>query len=91
MIIDLILESVILVLTNYGIKSTYCNMIFYNFKIRYNFVIVYSLTTKSTESVEEFIPEWVKNNAAWWSDGLISEDDFLNGIKYLVKKGVIQV
>jgi len=37
------------------------------------------------------IPQWVKNNAEWWSQGAISEDDFLNGIEYLVKNGIIQI
>ncbi len=37
------------------------------------------------------IPEWVKNNAGWWADGLISDDDFINGIKYMVENGIIRV
>lgn len=40
---------------------------------------------------EEGVPEWVKNNAAWWADDLISDDDFLNGIQYLVRAGLITV
>lgn len=40
---------------------------------------------------EEGVPEWVKNNAAWWADGLISDGDFLNGIQYLVRAGLIAV
>ena len=37
------------------------------------------------------VPAWVKNNAGWWSDGTISENDFLNGIQYLIKMGIMQV
>jgi len=37
------------------------------------------------------IPSWIKNNAGWWADGLISEDDFVNGIKFLVEHGIIKV
>ena len=37
------------------------------------------------------IPSWVKNNAGWWSDGLISEVDFLSGIQYIIKSGIIRV
>ena len=37
------------------------------------------------------VPDWIKTNAGWWADGLISEDDFLNGMKYLVEKGIIKV
>ncbi|MEK0367502.1 MAG: hypothetical protein QQN45_06175, partial [Nitrosopumilus sp.] len=37
------------------------------------------------------IPDWIKNNAEWWSQGAITEDDFLTAIEYLVKHGIIQV
>ena len=40
---------------------------------------------------EETIPDWVRNNAGWWADGLISDDDFVSGIKYLVEQGIIKV
>jgi len=46
------------------------------------------------EPQEEFtpiVPEWVKNNASWWSEGKLTDDDFLVGIKYLLEKGIIQV
>lgn len=42
-------------------------------------------------AVKEKVPGWIKNNAEWWANGLIGEDDFVNGIKYLVEKGIIQV
>jgi len=37
------------------------------------------------------IPSWIKNNAEWWSQGLISDDDFVKGIQYLVEQGIMQV
>ena len=37
------------------------------------------------------IPKWVKNNARWWVDGLISDIDYINGIQYLVDKGIILI
>ena len=39
----------------------------------------------------ETIPAWIKNNAAWWADGTISEGEFLNGIQYLIKENVLVV
>jgi len=39
----------------------------------------------------EPIPGWIKNNAEWWSQGLITEDDFVKGIEFLVKNGIIRV
>jgi len=40
---------------------------------------------------EQKIPEWIKSNAEWWSQGLISDDDFVKGIQYLVEQGIIKV
>jgi len=37
------------------------------------------------------IPDWIKNNAIWWSEGKLSEDEFVGGIEYLVKNGIIKV
>ena len=37
------------------------------------------------------IPAWIKNTASWWSEGLISEDEFLKGIEYLVEKRILNV
>ena len=41
--------------------------------------------------IELQIPAWIKNNAKWWAAGSISEDDFINGIQYLVKERIIVV
>jgi len=37
------------------------------------------------------IPDWIKNNAIWWSEGKLSEDEFVGGIEYLVKNNIINV
>ena len=37
------------------------------------------------------IPDWVKNNAKWWSEEKISNEEFLKGIKYLIEIGIIVV
>ena len=36
-------------------------------------------------------PNWVKNNAMWWSEGQIGDDDFIKGIQYLIQQGIIIV
>ena len=46
-------------------------------------------STVSTAYAE--VPGWVKNNAGWWADGTISESEFLTGISFLIKDGIIQV
>jgi hypothetical protein len=37
----------------------------------------------------EGVPAWVKNNAGWWADGTITESEFIQGIQFLIKDGVI--
>ena len=37
----------------------------------------------------ETIPEWVKNNALWYGQGVISETEFLNAIKFLVENDIL--
>ena len=36
-------------------------------------------------------PAWIKNNAGWWADGTISENEFLSGIEFLIADGIINV
>ena len=47
--------------------------------------------SSTTLSGSQEIPAWIKNNADWWSQGLISDDDFLKGITFLVENGIITV
>lgn len=37
------------------------------------------------------VPSWIKNNAGWWSQDLISERDFVKGIEFLVSQGIVTV
>jgi len=37
------------------------------------------------------IPDWVKNNAKWWSASQISDKDFVKGLEYLIQNGILQV
>ena len=37
------------------------------------------------------IPMWVRNNAAWWSEGHLTDVEFANGIKFLIHSGLIKV
>ena len=52
---------------------------------------IISKSEPQESTINQEIPDWVKNNAGWWADGLISEDEFLNGIKYMIEKGIIRV
>ena len=37
------------------------------------------------------IPEWIKNNAAWWSSEKIGDHAFVSGLQYLIKENIIQI
>ena len=37
------------------------------------------------------IPDWIKNNAKWWSEGTISEADYITSLQYLITNGIIQI
>jgi len=37
------------------------------------------------------IPSWIKNNAGWWADGSIDDNSFVQGIQFLIEKGIMQI
>jgi len=47
-----------------------------------------SLTVFAEDSA---IPEWIKNSAKWWSDGTISETEYVKSLEYLIVQGIIQI
>lgn len=36
------------------------------------------------------IPTWIKNNAKWWSEGKISESEYILALQYLVNQGILR-
>jgi len=45
----------------------------------------------TASAVDSSIPEWVKNNAKWWSEGSISDTDYVTSLEYLINNGMINV
>ncbi len=37
------------------------------------------------------IPNWLKNNAKWWYDGTISDEQYILGLQYMISQGMIQI
>ena len=58
--------------------------------IKEKIITVFDLPKVSDVS-EDKIPSWVKQNAKWWGDGAIDEDDFVKGLEYMIEKGIINV
>ncbi len=46
---------------------------------------------KDNQIDQILIPEWIKNNAAWWAEGQIDDDTFIQGIEYLIKNEIIVI
>ena len=46
---------------------------------------------QNVSSSAGLVPNWVKNNAKWWSEDLIGDTDFINGLGYLIEGQIIKV
>ena len=57
----------------------------------------YDGSVKTTETKTEpktttyKIPEWIRNNAKWWADGSITDQDYIKGLQYLISQGILKV
>ena len=53
---------------------------------------VLSETTPTADQAEsQVIPDWIKNNASWWSKDQIGDKDFVSGIEYLINNKIINI
>jgi hypothetical protein len=47
--------------------------------------------TQSQYGDTKSVPDWIKNNANWWSENLIGDIDFINGLQYLIEHKIIKI
>ena len=59
-------------------------------KLPFLIILIFSISLIPF-SFSDGIPDWVKNNASWWSDRLISQSEFTNGLEFLINEGIIYV
>ncbi len=45
----------------------------------------------SNGAAPSIIPDWIKNIALWYGQGNVTEDEFINAIKYLINQRIIEV
>lgn len=45
--------------------------------------------TAAFSQQQEAIPDWVKSSAGWWSEGAITDADYINSIQWLIDAGYI--
>lgn len=61
-------------------------------KIEYTLLGTNMFSNKpQVKSNQSLIPPWIKNNAKWWHDGSISDDEFVKGIQYMIQNGIITI
>jgi hypothetical protein len=54
-------------------------------------ILAVSLFSFSVFAQDSMIPEWIKNNAKWWSEGKIAESDYISALQYLINQGIIKI
>ncbi len=61
-----------------------------HFLVGLTLLVIVSLGSVSAVYADQ-VPPWVKNTAKWYGEGVVSETEFLNAIKYLVNNGIINL
>ena len=46
---------------------------------------------KTVDSDDGSMPLWIRNNAKWWNENQISDQDFIKGIEFLIQKKILVV
>ena len=54
-------------------------------------MIIPESETSSDAELTKDIPGWVKADAGWWGQGLITDDDFVQGMQWLISNGVMGI
>jgi len=62
-----------------------------DYLITQKIVIIPESETSSGAELTKDIPGWVKANAGWWGQGLITDDDFVQGMQWLISNGMMGI
>ena len=52
---------------------------------------VQKVAITGNNEISSLIPDWIRSNAEWWAQGAIGDSDFVSGIQYLIKEGIITI
>ena len=61
------------------------------FLINQRILVIPDTTQSLSQSTGSGVPAWVKSNASWWANDVITDSDFVSAIQYLIGQGIIQV
>ena len=48
-------------------------------------------TEQGADGGTNVIPDWIKNNAGWWSSGQIPDSAFVSGLQWLISNGIMTI
>ena len=51
-------------------------------------ILSFNLQSASADTTK-LVPQWIKHNAGWWAQGKISDDDFINGMRWLIENRIM--
>ncbi len=54
------------------------------------FLVLVASSTLSFVHAQE-IPDWLKTNVSWWADGVIGDDEFVQGMQFLINEAILVV
>jgi hypothetical protein len=54
-------------------------------------ITINSIQQGESTTTETHMPNWIKNMAKWWSDGKISNSEFIQAVQYLIQQGILKV
>jgi len=53
--------------------------------------VIHKVSPRVQKDFKIIIPHWTKSSAEWWATAKIGNDEFTNGIKYLVENNIIML
>ncbi len=62
-----------------------------NFKEFFTSIIDFEMSQSNSVEKKTTVPSWIKNNAGWWSDGIVGDQEFVQSIQFLIKEGIINI
>jgi len=52
---------------------------------------IFLVSINDISAQEKIFPDWFRNNAGWWSDNVITDQEFVPSIEYLINLGIVDL
>lgn len=49
------------------------------------------IDSKNAQKTIQEIPSWIRINAGWWHENRITDNDFVQGMQWLVSNGIMKI